>query len=53
MTLDEPKYVDSDDTNDIPDGVSRYKSPDKKTDKDELIRGTSYNVKGLEGWSNL
>ena len=44
---DEPKYVDSDDTNDIPDGVENI-SLSEKTDRDELIRGTSYTIKGLE-----
>ena len=43
----EPKYVDSNDTNDIPDGVTNI-SLDKKADTDELIRGTSYKIKGLE-----
>ena len=40
-------YVDSDKTNDIPDGVINL-SPDQKTDKDELIRGTEYTITGLE-----
>ena len=43
----EPKYVDSDPTNDIPDGVENL-SPAEKTDNDELIRGTSYTITGLE-----
>lgn len=44
---DDTKYVDSVTTNDIPDNVANL-SPDKKTDKGELIRGTSYIVNGLE-----
>lgn len=43
----EPKYVDSDDTNDIPDGVANI-SLSEKADRDELIRGTSYEINGLE-----
>ena len=43
----DPKYVDSDTTNNIPDGVANL-TPEQKTDKDELIRGTSYTIKGLE-----
>lgn len=43
----EPKYEDSDTTNDIPDGVANLK-PGEKTDSDELIRGTSYEISGLE-----
>ncbi|MBS5950526.1 MAG: M60 family metallopeptidase [Clostridium sp.] len=43
----EPKYVDSDPTNDIPDGVANL-SPAEKTDNDELIRATSYTITGLE-----
>ncbi|MDE5977515.1 MAG: M60 family metallopeptidase, partial [Turicibacter sp.] len=40
-------YVDTDVTNDIPDGVANL-SPEEKTDQDELIRGTSYTITGLE-----
>lgn len=43
----EPKYVDSDTTNDIPDGVADL-TPEQKTDNDELIRGTKYTITGLE-----
>lgn len=43
----EPKYVDSDLTNDIPDGVTDL-TPDQKTDHDELIRDTKYTITGLE-----
>ncbi len=43
----EPKYEDKDINNDIPDGVTEL-SPEQKTDKEELIRGTSYNINGLE-----
>ena len=43
----DPKYVDSNPDNDIPDGVTEL-TPEQKTDKDELIRGTSYNINGLE-----
>ena len=43
----DPKYVDSNPDNDIPDGVTEL-TPDQKTDKDELIRGTSYNIDNLE-----
>lgn len=43
----EPKYEDKDLTNDIPDGVANL-SPDEKTDSNELIRGTSYEITGLE-----
>lgn len=43
----EPKYVDTNKTNDIPDDVTEL-TPEQKTDKDELIRGTSYNIYGLE-----
>ncbi|MGL5692892.1 MAG: M60 family metallopeptidase [Peptostreptococcaceae bacterium] len=43
----DPKYVDSNTTNDIPDGVTNLK-PNEKLDKDELIRGTQYVVNGLE-----
>lgn len=43
----EPKYVDSDVTNDIPDGVTNL-LPNQKTDTDELIRGTQYLITGLE-----
>lgn len=43
----EPKYEDKDLTNDIPDGVANL-SPDDKTDSNELIRGTSYEITGLE-----
>lgn len=40
-------YVDSDKTNDIPDGVANL-TPNQKTDSDELIRATSYKITGLE-----
>lgn len=43
----EPKYVDSNVENDIPDGVINLK-PDEKNDEDELIRNTSYIIKGLD-----
>ena len=43
----EPKYEDSNHTNDIPDNVTEL-TPEQKTDKDELIRGTSYNINNLE-----
>ena len=43
----DPKYVDSDTTNDIPDGVADL-TPDQKTDHDELIRNTKYTITGLE-----
>lgn len=43
----EPKYVDSNPNNDIPDGVANL-SPSEKQDSDELIRGTSYEITGLE-----
>lgn len=43
----EPKYEDSNPTNDIPDNVTEL-TPEQKTDKDELIRGTSYNINNLE-----
>ena len=46
----EPKYVDSDTTNNIPDGVADLK-PDQKTDADELIRNTTYTIEGLEDQS--
>lgn len=42
-----PKYTDENTENDIPDGVTDL-TPEKKTDKDELIRGTSYRIDGLE-----
>ncbi|MGL4109118.1 M60 family metallopeptidase [Clostridium sp. LP20] len=40
-------YVDTDPNNDIPDGVKDL-SPEEKKDHDELIRGTSYRINGLE-----
>ena len=40
-------YKDSDDSNNIPDGVANLK-PEEKTDNDELIRATTYTIKGLE-----
>lgn len=40
-------YVDTDPTNDIPDGVANL-SPEEKSDQDELIRGTSYTITGLK-----
>ena len=43
----EPKYVDIDTTNNIPDGVANLK-PEDKTDSDELIRSTTYTITGLE-----
>ena len=43
----EPKYEDTDTTNDIPDNVTEL-TPDQKMDKDELIRGTSTQINGLE-----
>ena len=43
----EPKYVDSNPDNNIPDGVADLK-PEEKKDSDELIRGTSYKITGLE-----
>ncbi|MBQ3421678.1 MAG: hypothetical protein IJH34_08395, partial [Romboutsia sp.] len=43
----EPKYEDTDTTNDIPDGVKEL-SPTEKKDQDELIRGTSTQINGLE-----
>ncbi len=42
-----PKYVDTNPNNDIPDGVANLK-PEEKTDKDELIRATTYEITGLE-----
>ena len=44
---DNNDYVDQDKTNDIPDGVADLK-PNEKMDQDELIRGTSYTITGLE-----
>lgn len=46
----DPKYVDSDESNNIPDGVADLK-PEEKKDKDELIRSTSYTITGLEDQS--
>lgn len=43
----EPKYNDLDASNDIPDGVANLK-PGEKEDSNELIRGTSYEIAGLE-----
>ena len=43
----DPKYVDSDTENDIPDGVANL-TPEEKQDKDELIRNTTYTIKGLD-----
>ena len=43
----DPKYVDSDTTNDVPDGAYDL-STEQKKDSDELIRGTSYEITGLE-----
>ncbi|MDU4890329.1 MAG: M60 family metallopeptidase [Clostridium sp.] len=40
-------YVDSDLEDDIPTGVANI-SPEAKTDADELIRATSYTIKGLK-----
>lgn len=43
----EPKYSDSNPDNDIPDGVENL-DPTDKTDSNELIRATSYEIAGLE-----
>ena len=43
----DPKYVDSNIENDIPDGVADLKL-EEKYDRDELIRATSYGITGLE-----
>lgn len=43
----EPKYIDYNTSNDIPDGVENLNPEDKK-DSDELIRATSYEIAGLE-----
>ena len=43
----DPKYQDSDTTNDVPDGAYDL-TPEQKQDSDELIRGTSYEINGLE-----
>lgn len=40
-------YVDTNTDNDIPDNAAN-KTVAEKTDRDELIRGTSYTIKGLE-----
>ena len=43
----DPKYVDSNTENNIPDGVANL-SPEDKKDSDELIRATTYTITGLE-----
>ncbi len=40
-------YVDSNPDNNIPDDVINL-TPEQKADKDELIRGTSYTITGLD-----
>lgn len=40
-------YVDANPNNNIPDDVINL-TPEQKADKDELIRGTSYTITGLE-----